>query len=327
MVLSYNLKKIDFERIKAMKNIFVSGLVNTETTVRIDRFPIEYCPIDYPFFGVNTAVSGVGFNIAKALKTLGSEVRLASMTGKDFAGEYIKSVLEESGISTVYLKPALKETPSSVILYDDEGKRRIYCDLKDIQETEYGFSENVCAEADVVIACNANFSRPLLSIAKQKGKIIATDVHVLTNIEDVYNGDFIRQADILFLSDEGIGENFREFLLKLAQSCQARVIVIGRGHRGAAVYLRDDNKTYSLAAAHVGNVINTAGAGDALFSAFVHFFAGGSSPVEALIRAEIFAAAKIRSKGASKGFVTENELETLYQIHSPQIKNSIEILK
>ena len=52
-------------------NILVSGLLNTETTAAVRGFPISYYPIDYPFFGVNTAVSGVAFNISKALRTLG----------------------------------------------------------------------------------------------------------------------------------------------------------------------------------------------------------------------------------------------------------------
>ena len=54
-----------------MAKILVSGLINTETTVRVRQFPVAYYPIDYPFFGVNTAVSGVAYNIALALKTLG----------------------------------------------------------------------------------------------------------------------------------------------------------------------------------------------------------------------------------------------------------------
>ncbi len=49
-----------------MANILVSGLINTETTVRVRQFPVNYYPIDYPFFGVNTAVSGVAYNISKA---------------------------------------------------------------------------------------------------------------------------------------------------------------------------------------------------------------------------------------------------------------------
>lgn len=34
-----------------MKKILVSGLINTETTIKIKQFPIKYFPIDYPFLG------------------------------------------------------------------------------------------------------------------------------------------------------------------------------------------------------------------------------------------------------------------------------------
>ena len=48
--------------------ILVSGLLNVETTVPVRGFPINYYPIDYPFFGINSNVSGVGFNLSKAFK-------------------------------------------------------------------------------------------------------------------------------------------------------------------------------------------------------------------------------------------------------------------
>ncbi len=47
--------------------ILVSGLLNTETDVSVRQFPIQYYPIDYNFFGIDTFVGGVAFNIAKAL--------------------------------------------------------------------------------------------------------------------------------------------------------------------------------------------------------------------------------------------------------------------
>ena len=40
-------------------HILVSGLLNLETTVRVDGFPIPYFPVHYPFFGVRSTVSGV----------------------------------------------------------------------------------------------------------------------------------------------------------------------------------------------------------------------------------------------------------------------------
>ena len=294
-----------------MSNIIVSGLVNTETTVRVRQFPIEYYPIDYPFFGVSTAVSGVAYNIVKALRTLGDQVTLLSMTGKDFPAEYIRQEITALGVDTSWVKPCLKETPGSVVLYDEHGRRQIYCDLKDIQETAYSFSEDTCDGADLVVACNTNFNRELLSLAKAAGKIIATDVHVLSNIHDDYNRDFLRAADILFLSDEGIGEDYRPFLTELERTYGTKIIVLGRGSKGTAMYLKAEDRFVELPAVQVGTVVNTVGAGDALFSGFIHFYAKGLSPVDALVRAQFFASAKIRVSGASKGFVTEEFLKNL----------------
>lgn len=292
-----------------MKNILISGLVNTETTVRVPRFPIEYYPIDYPFFGVNTAASGVAFNLAGAISTLGDRVTLLSMTGSDFSASYICNALQERGIGTEHIRPQLQQTPSSVVLYDEMGKRQIYCDLKDIQEAQYSFDDDLLAAADVVIACNTNFNRPLLQRLRFMGKLVATDVHVLTDIHDDYNRDFMETANILFLSDEGIGENYSPFLRELAHTYHNEVIVLGQGSRGAAMYLRSDDSIRQMPAASVGPVVNTVGAGDALFASFIHYYAGGMTAVEALERAQIFAAAKIRVSGAALGFVTEQEIE------------------
>ena len=66
-----------------MANFLVSGLVNVETSVRVRGFPVPYYPIDYPFFGVGLGVSGVGFNVEKALKMLGNRVSLRSLIGRD----------------------------------------------------------------------------------------------------------------------------------------------------------------------------------------------------------------------------------------------------
>lgn len=293
-------------------NILVSGLLNTETTTAVRGFPIHYYPIDYAFFGVNTAVSGVAFNLAKALRTLGDRVRLTSMTGSDFAADYIRHELRELDIGTEFVRSVLRQTPSSVVLYDPEGKRQIYCDLKDIQDTAYPFDPAVLEGIDLVAACNINFNRPLLRLAKAAGKTIATDVHVLSDIHDEYNREFMEHADILFLSDEAVGDGWREFMLALADTYPCRIIVMGRGAKGAAMYLRETGEIVTLPAASVGTVVNTVGAGDSLFSGFLHFYAKGLSPVDALNRAQVFAAHKITVSGASKGFVTEQTVEAWF---------------
>ena len=293
-----------------MANILVSGLVNVETTLKVRQFPIEYYPIDYPFFGVNTAVSGVACNIAGALLTLGDRVKLTSMIGTDFQAAYIRDTFQHRNIPTEHLLPILNQTPSSVILYEESGRRQVWCDLKDIQERAYPFDTALLADADLIAACNINFNRPLLALARAAGKRIATDVHVLSDLYDDYNRDFLRAADILFLSDEAIGENYGPFLRAIADTYGTETIVLGRGSKGAA--LLENGIITALPAVQVGPIVNTVGAGDALFSAFLHYHCKGLSSLEALMRAQIFASAKITVSGGGSGFVDENQIESYY---------------
>ena len=291
-----------------MKKILVSGLINTETTVKIKEFPIEYFPIDYPFFGVNTKVSGVAYNIAKALSTLGDEVIFTTMTGNDFGSQYIDTTLKEAGVSTEHIKKVLKATPSSAVLYEDNGRRQIYCDLKDIQESSYEFTKDLYESCDIVVACNINFNRPLLRAAHNAGKTIATDVHVLRDINDEYNKDFMQYSNILFLSDECIEGEYVDFIKEIADKYHNEIIVIGMGNKGAMMYVREEDRIYEMPAVSKGKVGNTVGAGDALFSAFICLYARGYDPEACLMYAQRFAALKICHNGAAQGFCSFEEL-------------------
>ena len=212
-----------------MGKILVSGLLNLETTAKIRGFPINYYPIDFDFFGVNSTLSGVAFNLAKALTTLGDTVDLTSLVGRDLTARMFIEEIGKMRIRNDLIQQKMNETPSSVVLYDESGRRQIYCDLKDIQETSCDFSEQIVDEADAVAACNINFSRPLLEMAKSKNKLIATDVHVLSNIDDDYNKQFMEYADILFLSDENIPYSKHDFIRNLGARYHNSVIILGMG--------------------------------------------------------------------------------------------------
>ncbi len=301
-----------------MSKIVVSGLINVETTLNIGQFPIEYSPIEYKFFGLKSNVAGVAYNVAKALAKLGNNVELLSMLGKDGESKVVLEGIKDAGISDAYILPKLNETPTSLILFDDEGKRKIYCDLKDIQESAYPMEDakKVVEMADLVVACNCNFNRPLLKMAKEMGKIIATDVHVLSDLNDDYNRDFMQYADIVFMSDEIIvsdNKNSWDFLKAMYDMYLPKVIVLGRGSKGALMYLGDKDEFVELGAVKTNAIVNTVGAGDALFSAFVHFYAKGMEESECLRRAQIFASLKIAFNGASLGFASEEEIERWYK--------------
>lgn len=295
--------------------IVVAGLVNLETTMKVKKFPIPYYPIDYPFFGIHTEVAGVAYNVGKALKTLGNDVELISFTGADEESKRIRSKLAGDGISDVNIHSSLQETPVSLVLYDETGRRQIYCDLKDIQDKalDYQTIAAPVSECDMVVACNINFNRPLLKHAKEMGKVIATDVHVLSDMEDTYNKEFMECVDILFLSDDQLPCAREEFMKKLSQRYPATVIVMGCGADGAMLYEREVDTIYQLSAVTVGTVVNTVGAGDALFSSFLNYYGKGYDAVESLKRAEIFASLKITANGGALGFSDEATIESYYK--------------
>lgn len=299
-----------------MSKILISGLVNTETTVGIHDFPITYSPIEFSTFGIQAAVSGVGMNLAKALKALGNEVELFSYIGNDCEGENILEALKTSQIGAQFVKKALKSTSQSVVLYDEAGRRKIYCDLKDLQDRDFEWdeeAEKLISKMDAVLLCNINFSRPLIKKAKELGKLIVTDVHVLSDIHDAYNKEFMQNADVLFLSNENIMRSEEDIVRKLKAVYPAQVIIVGMGSQGALLYVRSEDCFKRFPAVTVRKVVNTVGAGDALLSAFVHFYLQDSDPYTALEKAILFAGYKIGESGAAKGFIDEKELLELYR--------------
>ncbi|NLK61818.1 MAG: carbohydrate kinase family protein [Fusobacteria bacterium] len=292
-------------------NILIAGLINIETTLKVRNFPINYYPIDYPFFGINSSIAGVGYNVSKALHTLGSKLCFVSYIGNDMGSEYILHQLQKDGIAVENILQILKETPQSVVLYNETGRRQIYCDLKDIQVQTINcniIQKNII-DADIVVACNINFNRPLLFEAKRYGKIIATYVHVLSDINDEYNRDFLMNSDILFLSNEGIPCSTEEFIYLLKEKYEMKIIVVGEGENGATLYTREKNIIQHFNAVKPEKVINSVGAGDALFSSFIYFYGKGLSAEESLKRAQLFTSIKIGYNGAAIGFVSEDEIE------------------
>ncbi len=291
---------------------FVSGLSGVETTLGVRGFPVTYYPVDYPFFGVNTEAGCSGLRVAAGLKALGDDVDFLTVIGDDFNGERVLNAVRGMGLSDKRIVKTLKSTVEAVALQElPFGRRQLYCDLKDAQEIS--IDADSCRDglikADVCVLCNVNFNRRLLVEARALGKKIATDVQNLSDIRDGFNADFIENADYLFLSDEGVSTSPREFLTALAARCGAEIIVMGLAEDGLLCFDRASSDIIELKAYNVGDVI-TAGAGPALLSGFLHFY-GAYPLVDALKRAQAFAALKLVKNGSGGGFPTAEETEKL----------------
>lgn len=304
-----------------MNKILVSGLINIETTLRIDQFPLHYFPVTFPFHGIQSTVSGVGFNLAKALTILGNQVNFLSLIGNDIYHQIIRTELVTLGIHDQFLLSILPQTAQSVIIFEKGGRRQIHTDLKNIQDQDYPYEiySQAVDDCDLCILCNINFNRHLLAAARSKKNTIATDVHAIHDLEDPYNRDFMAAADILFLSHENLSIPPQNFIQSLWERYQNSIIVIGMGDQGAMLGIKENHTINQVPAIQTRPILNTIGAGDALFSAFLHTYQTTQDPILSLQKAVLFSSYKIGSIGAAEGFIGMQALSTLYQQQKDRI--------
>ncbi|HEY9069289.1 MAG TPA: carbohydrate kinase family protein [Candidatus Ozemobacteraceae bacterium] len=293
-----------------MADILVCGLTNLETTVRVDGFPIGYFPVRYVQNGVRSTTSGVGFNVARALTHLGNDVRYLSLLGDDPAGAVCRSEIRAAGIDDANLLEVPGGTAHSTILFDPTGRRQIHLDLRNMQNSVYPVTRFAAAvrDAGLAVLCNINFSRPLLAEARRLGKIVATDLHALASLDDEYNRDWLEHADIVFLSHERLASGPEAFAGELLARFPARVVVIGLGSEGALLLERGEPPR-RIPAVTPRPTVNTIGAGDALFAAFLDGWLRYGDALKALRRAVFYAGWKIGGNGGADGLLTAAELD------------------
>jgi len=113
------------------------------------------------------------------------------------------------------------------------------------------------------------------------------------------------------MSDEKLPCAPEDWVRALWNRYDAPVVVIGRGMQGALLAVRGDGFLERVPAVYTRPVVSTIGAGDALFSSFVHVYASTGDPYLAIRRAMVFASYKIGTTGAADGFLSAGELERL----------------
>ena len=295
-----------------MATLAIAGLYNLETNVKIDGFPLLYFPVCYPFHGISQLHGGVGYNVALAMQRLGNTVNFATLIGDDDAGRNMRASLHAHGLTDEFVVNRLRATPQAVVMIAPDGSRQTHIDLKDIQENSYPPRRwaEVVRNADAVIACNTDFSRPLLEEAVNRGKLVATDVHVLSDFDDPYYHDYLANADIVFLSHERLPMSAEQALLELQQRYAPSLIVIGMGSAGAMIGERGQAPRWQAAQAS-RPVVNTIGAGDALFAAFIDQYLRLGDAWTALRRAQLYAGWKIGESSASAGMLDQWGLAAL----------------
>ncbi|MEZ4556777.1 MAG: hypothetical protein R2854_10085 [Caldilineaceae bacterium] len=173
----------------------VAGHVNIETTLRVDGFPLDYFPVTYPFFGINSTVAGVGFNIAKALHTLGDEAFLLTWWAGILAARRCRC-RPKLGLDPRPCKPRHRTAQVSHPLRSHEAA----ADSHSISMTSRSRPippRHVVAAADATRRMLCNTTRRLVSGERIRANRSPRTSTLNADPDDAYNRDhFMAHADI-----------------------------------------------------------------------------------------------------------------------------------
>lgn len=294
-----------------MGKFIVAGITQIETIVKVDSIPVEFSPLTSSPDSIFTAPGGDAYNESLALKWLGNHVDFLSVVGRNQDLSIFNPHNREVTISTEYILPLLKATPTQVILYDKNRKEQIFEDIKDLRDAEYRMSmvKPMIADCDMVVLSNANFCRPFIPIAQEYNKKIAVNIHSFLREKEKYNTDFLGAADILYFSDDTITEDPYEFIDSIADTYGTEIIILGQGSQGLILYDKTRNIRVHYNTVKTNEVVNTAGAGNALMACFLHSYLESGDSTTAIKNAMLFASYKIGYMGTSNGFMTVEQLE------------------
>jgi ribokinase len=213
-------------------------------------------------------------------------------------------------LSTQYIIPQMKETPTEVVLYDKMRKQQIFEDLKDLRENVYDMSmvAPIAESCDMMVLANANFCRPFAKAAKEHRKPIAVNIRNYNREKEKYNKDFLEPAKVLYFSDDTLTEDPYEFIDRIASTYKTEIIILGQGSEGLILFDKTQDLRVHYKTVKTNEVVNTIGAGNALFACFLHYYMENGDSVNAIKNALLFASYKIGYMGTSNGFMTTDQL-------------------
>jgi sugar/nucleoside kinase (ribokinase family) len=295
--------------------IVVAGVTSLYLSVGVEEFPLDYLPAATPAW-MRAGVTGSAGHIAQILSTLGDEVRLCTLAGTDPAGLAIRADLHARGLCG----PGVVDGGASslgVVLVAADGRRMGFPYLAAVNAVGYP-AETFCRQAsgaDLAVLTNARFVRPLIRHAREMDVPVAVDAHLISDIDDGYNKPWLEVADIVFCSHERLPCPPADWVARVfARYPGCCIVGVGSGPDGCLLGLRDGTLVRADALAPRG-VVNTAGAGDALFASFLHCWLATGNPVAALEAAVLHAGWKIGDTFPGASSLTEAELAALRDVH------------
>ncbi len=294
-----------------MSKFLVAGVTQIETIVRVDKIPVSFSPLTSQIDTIFTAMGGDAYNESLALEWLGDSVTFMSIVGRNQDMGMVNPHDRKITLSTEYIIPQMKETPTEVVLYDKNRRQQIFEDIKDLRENVYDMSmvAPIAQACDMMILANANFCRPFAKAAKEYGKPIAVNIRSYKPEKEKYNTDFLEPAKVLYFSDDTLTEDPYDFIDRISKTYGTEIIILGQGSEGLILFDKTKDIRAHYNTVKTNEVVNTIGAGNALFACFLHYYMETGDSVNAIKNALLFASYKIGYMGTSNGFMTTDQLE------------------
>ena len=294
-----------------MAKFVVAGITQIETIVKVEQIPVEFQLVTAMPDSIHMSAGGDAYNESLALTWLGNDVTFCSIVGKNFDMNFINPPDRQITLRTDYIMREMEDTPLEVILYDKNRKQQIFEDIKNLRDMPYDMdrARTIIDESDMVVLANANFCRPFVEEAKKMNKSIAVNIRNFRREKEKYNTDFLGSAEVLYFGDDSLEEDPFDFVKSIAATYGTKIIVLGQGAEGLILYDRDADIIAHYNTVKTNEVVNTAGAGNALISCFLHYYMKDGDSVAAIKNALLFASYKIGYMGTSNGFMTTDQVE------------------
>lgn len=280
-----------------MNRVVVAGVVNVRAALRCAQFPPPLPTNSFDPGGISIRLSGTGWTVARTLQRLGSDVLFGTYVGADELGRLARDGLVRRGLSgaTTLTCPA---QPRAVVLYGRDGARANAIDLRSTPDLCYPV--DVLATAldggpryDMAVLTNIGFTRSLIPLAVERNLPIATDLHLVADIDSAHDRDWMAAAHVLACSHEKLPTSAEGWVRAVWGRYGSDIVLVGCGAGGAVVGVRATHRIWHVAATTPRGLRYTSGAGDTLLAAFVHHYLALGDPLDATRHAVLAAGWKV----------------------------------
>jgi sugar/nucleoside kinase (ribokinase family) len=276
-------------------DVLVAGPASWNRVVRLDALPAA-TPHTVFARGWTDTVGGTSAGKALNLAALGRAVTLRTVLGDDDAGRRVRRRLVGAGVDLLAEPAPDGRTESHLNLMDPVGGRvSVYLQAPgEVPAAGAGWDATLAAldAARAVVVDLAVPALPVLTAATARGRDVWVDLHDYDGAAE-FHCPWVEAGTHVFLSSDRLPDH-RAFMAARLDA-GARLVVCTHGADGATVLT--DAGFVDVPAERVDDVVDTNGAGDGFFAAFLDAHLRGADAVTAARAGAAHAARVVRSPG------------------------------